>query len=236
MPWTTLMPLGAVSARLLSSSPRNVLRRAMSMWPKNYEDPVDHKSMIRDLRETGDFERKKIMPVKAALADANCSVFSDPLVGRLQRTLMKYSTGEVSRQVMREVYRDIKEMQLRKYYKASEEGKSNIETNPTKLINDAVQNARPLMNLESVKVGAVTYSVPTPITEHFSTFRGIKWLIETARDRGDREARKKTQFYQKLARLLVDTAEGKGPVIAIKNEHHRVCEANRAYAHYRRSK
>ena len=47
MPWTTLMPLGAVSARLLSSSPRNVLRRAMSMWPTNYEDPVEHKSMIR---------------------------------------------------------------------------------------------------------------------------------------------------------------------------------------------
>lgn len=34
---------------------------------------------------------------------------------------------------MREVYRDIKEMQLRKYYKASEEGKSNIETNPSKV-------------------------------------------------------------------------------------------------------
>ena len=47
-----------------------------------------------------------------------------------------------------------------------------------KIINDAVQNAKPLMALESVRVGAVTYTVPTPITEHFSTFKGIKWLIE----------------------------------------------------------
>jgi len=236
MPWSTLMPLGSASARLLSSSPRYVLKRAMSMWPKNYEDPVEHKSMIRDLREKGDFERKKIMPIKAADADANCSVFADPLVGRLTRTLMMYSKGEVSQQIMREVYRDIKEIQLRKYYKASEEGKKAMDINPTKIINDAVQNARPLMALESVRVGAVTYTVPTPITEHFSTFKGIKWLIETARDRGDGEARRKTQFYQKLARLLIDTAEGKGPVIAIKNEHHRVCETNRAYAHYRRTK
>ena len=60
--------------------------------------------------------------------------------------------------------------------------------------------------------------------------------IRTARDRGDREARKRTKFYQKFARLLIETAEGKGPVIAIKNEHHRVCEANRAYAHYRKTK
>jgi len=208
----------------------------MSMWPRNYEDPVEHKSMIRDLREKGDFDRMKIMPIKAALADANCSVFADPLVGRLQRTLMKYSSGESSRQVIIKVYRDIKEIQLRKYYKASEEGKNAIEISPTKIIHDAIENAKPLMNIEPVRVGAVRYTVPTPITEHFSTFKGIKWLIETARDRGDREARKKTQFYQKLARLLIETAEGKGPVIAIKNEHHRLCETNRAYAHYRRSK
>merc|ERR1712066_1055584 len=156
------------------------------MWPRNYEEPVEHKSMIRDLREKGDFDRKKIMPIKAALADANCSVFADPLVGRLQRTLMKYSSGELSREIIREVFRDIKEIQLRKYYKASEEGKKAMETSPTKIINNAVQNAKPLMNIEPVRVGAVTYTVPTPITEHHSTFKGIKWLIETARDRGDR--------------------------------------------------
>merc|ERR1712061_679980 len=117
------MPLGAASARLLNSPARQLLRQAMSMGPSNYEDPVEHKSMIRALRETGDFERKKIMPIKAALADANCSVFADPRVGRLQRTLMKYSSGELSREIIREVFRDIKEIQLRKYYKASEEGK-----------------------------------------------------------------------------------------------------------------
>ena len=48
----------------------------------------------------------------------------------------------------------------------------------SKIINDAVQNAKPLMNIESVKVGAVTYTVPTPISDQFSTFKGIKWLIE----------------------------------------------------------
>ena len=46
------------------------------------------------------------------------------------------------------------------------------------IIHDAIENAKPLMNIEPVRVGAVRYTVPTPITEHFSTFKGIKWLIE----------------------------------------------------------
>ena len=89
-------------------------------------------------------------------------------------------------------------MQLRRYYRASKEDKHLVETNPTKvgmksvffprsahdseisskIINDAVENAKPLMNIESVKVGAVVYQVPTPISEHNATFRGIKWLVE----------------------------------------------------------
>ena len=91
------MPLGSASARLLSSSPRYVLKRAMSMWPKNYEDPVEHKSMIRfgnpfsslfdfkvifnhrDLREKGDFERKKIMPIKG----------HEAMIGRVFGLLLK---------------------------------------------------------------------------------------------------------------------------------------------------
>jgi len=107
------------------------------------------------------------------------------------------------------------------------------------------------MNLEKVKVGSVEYTVPTPITDrrsviilpqtlnlniksHFiyrSTFMAISWIMTTARERD----RSKQRMFEKLAELVIETAHDTGPIIHIKNEHHKQCELNRAYAHYRRS-
>ena len=60
----------------------------------------------------------------------------------------------------------------------------------------------------------------------------MKWILTAARERD----RSKIDFAPKLAELIVETAHETGPIIHLKNEHHKVCEQNRAYAHYRRSK
>ena len=60
----------------------------------------------------------------------------------------------------------------------------------------------------------------------------MRWIIKAARDRD----KKKAMFYQKLAEALIETASFTGRVIQEKNEHHKTCELNRAYAHYRRTK
>ena len=67
--------------------------------------------------------------------------------------------------ILLETQRRIKEMQLVKYYAASEAKKKEIELNPRVIIKQAIENVRPLMRLEKVKVGSVTYFVPTPISE-----------------------------------------------------------------------
>lgn len=54
---------------------------------------------------------------------------------------------------------------MAKYYAASEDKRKDIELNPSAIIRGAIENCRPLMSLQKVKVGSVTYYVPTPITE-----------------------------------------------------------------------
>ena len=54
---------------------------------------------------------------------------------------------------------------MSKYYAAAEGARSEIELSPAVIIKGAIENCRPLMSLQKVKVGAVTYYVPTPISE-----------------------------------------------------------------------
>ena len=118
------------------------------------------------------------------------------------------------------------------------------------------------MALEKVKVGSVDYQIPKPITKERSefdgmyikkcrndffrylvqkscnhifkiiTFVGMRWIINAARDRD----KAKSRFNHKLAEVLVETASFTGRVIQVKNDHHKTCEVNRAFAHYRRTK
>ena len=59
----------------------------------------------------------------------------------------------------------LQEIQLAKYYATPEEKRKDIELNPYNIMRVAIENCRPLMSLQKVKVGSVTYYVPTPITE-----------------------------------------------------------------------
>ncbi len=103
-------------------------------------------------------------------------------------------------------------------------------SDPVVILREAVENARPLIALQRVRVGAIVYSVPAPITRERSVFEAVRWLVTEARTNRDR---KEQLFADKFAELLVDTANYTGKVVAKKHEHHRVCEQNRAYAHYR---
>ena len=87
----------------------------------------------------------------------------------------------------------------------------------------------PLMQLENVKVGASVYTVPAPISEERARFEARRWIVKAARNRD----RRSTRLPPVLASILIETANNTGRVITVRNEHHKTCEQNRAYAHYR---
>jgi small subunit ribosomal protein S7 len=123
-----------------------------------------------------------------------------------------------------------------------------VETDPVKILNKAIENAQPLLGIQTVPVGSVSYRVPCPINPkrmvfevtsslakwnsvHYSSssLQAIRWISKEAQDRDKSELK----YSEKLAKVLIDTAEYTGRVIDKKHEHHRQCEQNRAYAHFR---
>jgi len=217
------------------------------MWPAKFEDPLKSRKEINDIRKTPEFERKINVPVKAALKDASCSMFIDPLLLRFNKMITLDSNAQLGEKIWLETCRRIKEIQLTKYYAAPEEKRKDIELNPYVIMRGAIENCRPLMSLQKVKVGAVTYYVPTPITESRSYFESMRWIHRAGRWDRDTPAPGKTMLAHKgvkprikiwdgMAKEIVDAYNGIGRAVNTVYEHHKTCEQNRAYAHYRRTK
>jgi len=229
-----------------------------SLWPDNFELPIDNRKEINAIRNTPEYERKVNVPVRAALKDATCSMFKDPIVTRFFNIVQEHSNGQLGEVIMLETCRRIKEFQLQKLLAASEEKRGKIEMNPIAIIKGAIENCRPLMRIEKVRVGGVVYYVPTPITEKKSYFESMRWLHQcgkwdrdsSAAERIIPHSHKRQDLYPHphfpsrpritiadgLAKELVDAYNLVGRAINKKYEHHKLCEQNRAYAHYRRTK
>ena len=174
--------------RLAGLSPAKVLRTStvrMAMWPSKFEEPLTSRKEIDDIRQSPEYERKVNVPIKAAVKSATCSLFMDPLLQRFINIIQLHSNAQVGENIYLETCRRIKvrsslrqpshtdcgpslsyqEIQLSKYYAAAKGSRSEIELTPSVIIKGAIENCRPLMSLQKVKVGAVTYYVPTPISE-----------------------------------------------------------------------
>jgi len=215
--------------------------RFMCMWPPRFEDPITDLQEIKDLKNTTDYSRKAAVPIKAARKDLSLTYFQDPLIQKFTKMVQVHSQAYLGEQIMMKVYNKIKEIQLKK-------GRANVETDPTIIIKQAIENCRPVMRLEKVKVGAVIYMVPTPITETRSYFEGMRWIHHTARDERknpriiqmrkfpDEPVPPRTTIWDALASELLEAYSSQGRAFNKKVEYHRVCEQNRAYAHYRRTK
>ncbi len=105
--------------------------------------------------------------------------------------------------------------------------KDKTQEDPLSVFQKAVNNAKPLVEVKSRRVGGSTYQVPTEVRANRSQALGIRWLISFARARGEKS------MAAKLAGELMDAAAKKGAAIKKKEDTHRMAEANKAFAHYR---
>ena len=96
-----------------------------------------------------------------------------------------------------------------------------------KLFKDAVENAKPLLEVKTRRVGGANYQVPVEVNPDRRTSLAIRWLITYSRGRGEKG------MIDKLTNELLDAANGKGAAIKKKEDVHRMAEANKAFAHYR---
>ena len=105
--------------------------------------------------------------------------------------------------------------------------KEKTQEDPLSIFQKAVNNAKPLVEVKSRRVGGSTYQVPTEVRANRSQALGIRWLISFSRARGEKS------MAAKLAGELMDAAAKKGAAIKKKEDTHRMAEANKAFAHYR---
>ena len=100
-------------------------------------------------------------------------------------------------------------------------------TDAITLFKKAVENAKPLLEVKSRRVGGANYQVPVEVNSDRRTSLAIRWLITYSRDRAEKG------MVDKLTNELLDAANGKGAAIKKKEDVHRMAEANKAFAHYR---
>ena len=95
------------------------------------------------------------------------------------------------------------------------------------VFKQAVDNTRPMLEVRSRRVGGATYQVPVEVRPQRRVSLSIRWLIQSARRRGEKSMK------EKLAGEFLDAANQRGNAIKKKEDVHRMAEANRAFAHYR---
>ena len=96
-----------------------------------------------------------------------------------------------------------------------------------KLFKKAVENAKPLLEVKTRRVGGANYQVPVEVSQNRRTSLAIRWMLLNARSRPDKG------MPEKLANELNDAANMRGGAIKKKDDVHRMAEANKAFAHYR---
>jgi len=98
---------------------------------------------------------------------------------------------------------------------------------PVTVLEQAIKNATPLLEVKPRRVGGATYQVPVEVQPERGTSLAIRWLIKSARARAGKS------MAGKLAAELIDASKEQGATIKKREDTHKMAQANRAFAHYR---
>ena len=112
-------------------------------------------------------------------------------------------------------------------YKALQIASEKQKSEAIDVLENALNNVSPVVEVKSRRVGGATYQVPVEVRPTRRMALAMRWIIESARKRGE-----KSMVY-KLAGELLDAAENRGASVKKREDTHKMAEANKAFAHYR---
>ena len=98
---------------------------------------------------------------------------------------------------------------------------------PSLILEKAIRNISPRVQLKAKRIGGATYQVPTLLSKYRATNTAVKWLVEFSKRRTGKG------IALKLANELIEAAKGMGNSIKKKDETHKMAEANKAFAQFR---
>jgi small subunit ribosomal protein S7 len=139
----------------------------------------------------------------------------------------KYDNLLVSLLINRILKKGKKLLAKRIVYKAFEFIEFRTNQNPLGILEKAIRNSSPRVQLKAKRIGGATYQVPTLVSKFNSTNASIRWLVEYSRKRAGKG------MSLKLANELLEASKGLGNTIKKKEETHKMAEANKAFAQFR---
>jgi small subunit ribosomal protein S7 len=101
-------------------------------------------------------------------------------------------------------------------------GRAGVE-----VMEQALRNAMPLIEVKPKRVGGSTYQIPVEVRADRRISLGMRWLIESARKRNGKS------MAEKLSAEFLDAANGVGAAVKRREDTHRMAEANKAFSHFK---
>lgn len=138
--------------------------------------------------------------------------YNDVLVGRFINNILKAGKKSLAERI---------------FYSALTAVEEKVKEDPVKVFRKAIENAAPMLEVRSRRVGGATYQVPVEVNESRRIALSIRWMIQNARSRAGKT------MSEKLTGEIVDAYNNAGGAIKKREEVHRMAEANKAFAHYR---
>ncbi len=140
-------------------------------------------------------------------------LYDNVAIGRFINYLLKEGKKSVAEKVM---------------YETLEIIKKEAKAEPITVFEKALENATPIMEVKSRRVGGANYQIPIEVRPERKFFLASHWIIQAAR------TKKGKAMAQKLATEILAAAKGEGEAVKKKQNVHRMAEANRAFAHFAR--
>ncbi|MCC7376406.1 MAG: 30S ribosomal protein S7 [Verrucomicrobiales bacterium] len=139
--------------------------------------------------------------------------YNSPLVTRLVNTVMVCGKKSLAQRLVYGAFDRIIE--------------KNPTSNPLEILQRAVDNAKPRLEVKARRVGGATYQVPLEVAPERQASLAVRWLVNFA------DARKGVPMQDALASEIMDAYQGQGNAIRKRDEVHKMAQANKAFAHFR---
>jgi small subunit ribosomal protein S7 len=112
-------------------------------------------------------------------------------------------------------------------YGALDQVKTKTGGDSIQLFHEALENVKPSVEVRSRRVGGATYQVPVEVRTERAQALGIRWIINSTRNRSE------TTMTARLAAELMDAANNRGAAVKKREDTHKMADANKAFSHFR---
>jgi small subunit ribosomal protein S7 len=138
-----------------------------------------------------------------------------------------YQNSLVTQLINKVMLNGKKTLAERVVYRALDQISEKTANDPVITLKRAVENARPLLEVRSRRVGGATYQVPVEVKPNRGTTLALRWLVNYARQRREHTVP------DRLVGEIMDASQGQGAAVKRREDLHKMAEANKAFAHYR---